>query len=162
MNKNRFISLIIQVFLVLNLGTSAQLCFLSTVDRAISAPLFTVPFFGESGKTKIVVAASMNGVFIPEEVEIVGISKSSFRKKIVEWASQLISSTNDLKIDYEKLNDILSEPGKCSLSTVDIKPVFIPERSNNGLSCISGINSSTTVEEACLMLFSFKLAAFFQ
>uniref|UniRef100_A0A8R1TXZ9 FGGY_N domain-containing protein n=1 Tax=Onchocerca volvulus TaxID=6282 RepID=A0A8R1TXZ9_ONCVO len=106
---------------VLNLGTSAQLCFLSTMDRAISAPLFMVPFFGESEKTKIVVAASMNG------------------------------GTNDLKINYEKLNDILNEPGKCSLSTIDIKPIFIPERTNNVLSCISGINSSTTIEEACFI-----------
>ncbi|EFO23065.2 hypothetical protein LOAG_05421 [Loa loa] len=129
---------------VLNLGTSAQLCFSPTIDHVVSTPLLTKPFFGESGKKKIIVAASMNGgntfsisVFVLKEVEI----------KIVEWASQLISDAHDLQVDYEKLNNILSETGKCLSSTIDVQPVFIPERANNISSCISGISSSTTIEE---------------
>ncbi|MCP9257601.1 hypothetical protein DINM_000757 [Dirofilaria immitis] len=82
-------------------------------------------------------AASMNG----------GNAINLIAEKVVEWASQLISGTTALKIDYEKLYGILNEPEKCLPSTVTVKPVFISERVNNVLSCISGINSSTTVEE---------------
>lgn len=56
--KAKIISLIIRAVLVLNLGTSAQLCLLSMINRIASSPLITKPFFGE---TKIIVAASMNG-----------------------------------------------------------------------------------------------------
>ncbi|KAL4003754.1 hypothetical protein ACH3XW_8900 [Acanthocheilonema viteae] len=122
---------------VLNLGTSAQLCFSPMVNQMAFSPLLTKPFFGENGKKKIVVAASMNG----------GNAINLLAEKIVEWASQLISGTNDLQINYEKLNDILNKTRKCSSSTVDIQPVFLPERADNISSCISGISSSTTIEE---------------
>ncbi|VIO92591.1 Uncharacterized protein BM_BM6000 [Brugia malayi] len=122
---------------VLNLGTSAQLCFLPTINLIASAPLLTVPFFGNCGKNKIIVAASMNG----------GNAINLIAEKVVEWASQLISDRNDLQVDYQKLNDILNECKNCSSSTVDIQPVFLPERIDNVSSYISGINSSTTIEE---------------
>uniref|UniRef100_A0A1I8EX96 Carbohydrate kinase FGGY N-terminal domain-containing protein n=1 Tax=Wuchereria bancrofti TaxID=6293 RepID=A0A1I8EX96_WUCBA len=105
---------------VLNLGTSAQLCFLPTINLIASAPLLTIPFFGKRGKNKIIVAASMNG----------------------GNAINLIA-----EVDYRKLNDILNESKNCSSSTIDIQPVFIPERIDNVSSYISGINSSTTIEE---------------
>uniref|UniRef100_A0A0R3RIK5 FGGY_N domain-containing protein n=1 Tax=Elaeophora elaphi TaxID=1147741 RepID=A0A0R3RIK5_9BILA len=123
---------------VLNLGTSAQLCFSPTIDRTAFTPLLTEPFFGESGKRKIVVAASMNG----------GNAINLIAEKIVEWASQLISGNNDLQVDYEKLNSILNgKSGKCLSSTINVQPVFLPDRADNVLSCISGISSSTTIEE---------------
>uniref|UniRef100_A0A0R3QE46 FGGY_C domain-containing protein n=1 Tax=Brugia timori TaxID=42155 RepID=A0A0R3QE46_9BILA len=118
------------------LGTSAQLCFLPTINLIASAPLLTVPFFN-CGKKKIIVAASMNG----------GNAINLIAEKVVEWASQLISDRNDLQVDYQKLNDILNECKNCSSSTVDIQPVFLPERIDNVSSYISGINSSTTIEE---------------
>uniref|UniRef100_A0A915PKR2 Carbohydrate kinase FGGY N-terminal domain-containing protein n=1 Tax=Setaria digitata TaxID=48799 RepID=A0A915PKR2_9BILA len=121
---------------VLNLGTSAQLCFVPTIDRTASVPLLTEPFFGKSRKEKIIVAASMNG----------GIAIDLIAQKVVEWASKIVSGTNNLKVDYEKLNDVLSRVGDCSSSVV-VKPVFIPERADSALSYISGINSSTTIDE---------------
>lgn len=78
-----------------------------------------------------------------------------FLQKVVEWASQLISGTSNLQVDYEKLNGILSGTGKCSSSTIDVQPVFIPERADNVSSCISGITSTTTIEEVCMLYFTF-------
>lgn len=62
MQNIKFKILIEFQFLVLNLGTSAQLCCLPITDQKIaSASLLTEPFFGDRGKTTIIVAASMNG-----------------------------------------------------------------------------------------------------
>lgn len=44
--------------LVLNLGTSAQLCIAHSSHNRAPPPLLTEPFFGSQ---KVVVAASMNG-----------------------------------------------------------------------------------------------------
>lgn len=83
------------------------------------------------------------------------MNDSVILQKVVEWASKLVSGTNNLQVDYEKLNDILNKPGKhSSSSTINVQPVFLRERADNISSYISGINSCTTVEEVYLRNFT--------
>ncbi|VDN04456.1 unnamed protein product [Thelazia callipaeda] len=121
-------------FKVLNLGTSAQLCFASEVDQAPSTSLLTEPFFGNK---RLIVAASMNG----------GNAIDIIAQKMIEWASELVSDNKSLKVDYNKLNDILTKPEKCTSSVVRVEPIFLPERGSTATSCISGISPRTTVNE---------------
>ncbi|VDK28948.1 unnamed protein product [Gongylonema pulchrum] len=125
---------------VLNLGTSAQLCFAhSYEDDAIiaSPPLLIEPFFGTQDTARIVVAASMNG----------GNAIDTIANKIVEWATELTSGDYELRVDFGKLNELLDTPAEQSSPTVCVDPVFIVERSSSASSSISGISSRTTIKE---------------
>lgn len=115
---------------VLNLGTSAQLCFCRT-DYVMPSPLLTHPFFDS---VHLITAASLNG----------GNTLQLLADKIVEWASEIATGTN-LKVDFKKLEAALSKPPR--RSTVTVCSTFFGERVGGLPSAINSIRPDTSITE---------------
>ncbi|VDK50436.1 unnamed protein product [Anisakis simplex] len=123
---------------VLNLGTSAQLCFRYNGDhrKFLKDHLLFEPFFDDF---KLITAASMNG----------GNAVHLLAEKILEWASALSVDhiiSDRLTLDFEKFEQILNSSSKQS-SLINVEPTFYEERSEHLPSVISGLRSDTSIAE---------------
>uniref|UniRef100_A0A0M3HF18 FGGY_N domain-containing protein n=1 Tax=Ascaris lumbricoides TaxID=6252 RepID=A0A0M3HF18_ASCLU len=118
---------------VLNLGTSAQLCFRYKGSEVFPSPLLTEPFFDGF---HLITAASMNG----------GNAVHLLAEKIVEWASSLSSCNTELQLDFEKFEKILKSASD-NASSVNVQPTFYEERAEHSLSIIRGLLPDTTITE---------------
>uniref|UniRef100_A0A915B377 Carbohydrate kinase FGGY N-terminal domain-containing protein n=1 Tax=Parascaris univalens TaxID=6257 RepID=A0A915B377_PARUN len=124
---------------VLNLGTSAQLCFRYKGSDAFTSPLLTEPFFDGF---HLITAASMNG----------GNAVHLIAEKIIEWASSLGSCNVDLHLDFKKFDGILKSPSD-NASSLNVQPTFYEERAEHSSSTIRGLLPDTTITEVCIPLF---------